>query len=113
MPRRLVVILAIGIVLFAWMALDGPGARQRRGMKAAHEMAERLKPVLASDARFATVELRVSTVPSLLVHGEVADQSALDDLKKLIVLPANAEFGLTWLVKIKESGATPSRQANQ
>ena len=53
MSRRLIVILVIGAIALIWGWLDGPAARQERGMKDAHALQLQLQPRLNADPRFA------------------------------------------------------------
>ncbi len=106
MSRRLILILAIGAVAIIWGWLDGPAARQRRGMGAARALQVQVESRLASDPRFASVNVGVSTHPALFVRGEVPDEKSLQDLKAMIVLPPDANFRLLLHVKVDESAAT-------
>ena len=109
MSRRLMVILAIGSIALAWGWLDGPAARQKRGIKAAENFMEQMEPTLAADSRFAAVTMSVMTHPSLHVHGEVPDEQALQDLKRMVVLPANAKFQLGFRVDVKAAATRPTQ----
>jgi hypothetical protein len=106
MSRRLIVILVIGAIALIWGWLDGPAARQERGMKAAHARQLQLQPRLEADPRFSSVSLRVSTHPALFAHGTVSDEQALQDLKSIVVLPPDANYRLIFSVKVDEDAAT-------
>ena len=106
MSRRLIVILVIGTVALVWGWLDGPAARQRRGMDAARIFANQLSPKLAADPRFASVDTGVTTNPALRVYGEVPNEEALRDLSALVVPPIDANFRVTMDVKIAAPAAT-------
>jgi hypothetical protein len=106
MSRRLIVILAIGAVALVWGWLDGPAARQQRGMEAAHALQLQLQPQLAADPRFSSVDLGVSTHPALFARGEVSDEQALRDLKSIIVIPPGANYRLIFNVKVDKDAAT-------
>jgi len=110
MIRRLVIILSIGAVALLWGWLDGPAARQERGIKAAEAQKLQLQPRLAADPRFATVELSVRTNPALVVYGTVGDEQALRDLKATVVIPPDADYGLMFNVGVDRDAATkPAR----
>jgi len=100
MSRKLLIILSVGAILLVWGWLDGPGARQERGMKAAEALRLQLKSRLDADPRFASVELGVSTRPALMAMGAVGDERALEDLKSIVVVPAGANYGLIFRVKV-------------
>lgn len=92
MWRRVLTIVAVGTALLLLAEAFGPGGAQRRGLKAAHSFRQRIAPALAGDARFAAVETRVMTHPSLRVYGEVPDEAALSDLRRLVQTPPDAPF---------------------
>jgi hypothetical protein len=106
MSRRLIVILAIGAAALVWGWLDGPAARQRRGMDAASAFAQQLSPKLAADPRFASVDTGVTTHPALRVYGEVADEQSLRDLNALVVAPPDANYRVMVNVAVVGPSAT-------
>jgi hypothetical protein len=102
--------LSVGAVALIWGWLDGPAARQERGIKAAEAQNLQLQPRLAADPRFAAVDLDVSTRPALMVFGTVGDEQALRDLKSIVVIPPDANYGLMFNVDVKRDVATkPAR----
>ncbi len=113
MSRRLIVILAIGAVALVWGWLDGPAARQRRGMDAASAFARQLAPKLAADPRFASVDTVVTThpaFPALRIYGEVPDEQSLSDLNALIAVPSDAKYRV--IVHVKVAGTAATRPAH-
>jgi hypothetical protein len=110
MIRRLVIILSIGALALIWGWLDGPAARQERGIKAAEAQKLQLEPRLAADPRFVAVDLSVRTNPALVVYGTVRDEQALRDLKSIVVIPPDAKYGLMFNVDVDRDAATkPAR----
>ena len=110
MSRRLIVILAIGAAALVWGWLDGPAARQRRGMDAASTFGQQLAPKLAADPRFAAVDTGVTTHPALRVYGEVVDEQSLHDLNALVAAPSDANYKVMVNVKVVGTAATrPAR----
>jgi hypothetical protein len=106
MFRRLVIILSIGAVALVWGWLDGPAARQERGIQAAEARKLQLQPRLAADPRFAAVDMSVRTSPELVVYGTVGDEQALRDLKSIVVIPPDANYRLNMQVKVDKGAAT-------
>jgi hypothetical protein len=106
MSRRLIVILVIGAIALTWGWLDGPAARQQRGMKAAHALQLQLQARLDADPRFSAVSLGVSTHPALFAHGTVGDDKALQDLKSIVVIPPDVNYRLIFSVKVDQDAAT-------
>src|SRR5437016_1368505 len=106
MFRRLIIILAVGAIALTWGLLDGPAARQKRGMEAAQALAQKLQPRLAADPRFASIDVGVRTHPALYVQGTVPDENALRALKAIVVLPADANYRLIFSVMVIETAAT-------
>src|ERR1041384_4398701 len=106
MSRRLIVIFVIGAIVLIWGWLDGPAARQERGMKAAHVLQLQLQPRLDADPRFSGVNLGVSTHPALFAHGTVRDEQALQNLKSIIVVPPDAGYRLIFNVNVDKGAAT-------
>jgi len=94
MPRASLVTLLLGVSFLGWCAYFGPGAVRQRGVNEANALSQAIKPKLAADARFARVSMLVWTHPSLEVMGEVPDEKALQDLERLVQLPAGAHFHL-------------------
>lgn len=101
-PLRVAVIVLLGGVAFLLLQRFGPGAAQRRGMRAAEEYKAVLVPRVVVDPRFREVELGVMTHPSLRVYGTVPDQRAAEDLKALCKTPEGAPFFVHVQVKIAE-----------
>jgi hypothetical protein len=106
MSRRLTIILVIGVIALIWGWLDGPAARQKRGMKAAYVLKLALDPKLAGDPRFADVSLGVMTYPALTVRGTVPDGRAARELKAIVVVPPDAEYRLIFDVRVAAVAAT-------
>lgn len=106
MSRRLTVILVLGAIALIWGWLDGPAARQRRGIAAARAYATQLAPKLAADPRFASVDMSVTTHPAVRVYGQVPDEQSLHDLQSLITAPPDANFQVTVNVKVTAIAAT-------
>ena len=106
MSRRLIIILAIGAIALVWGWLDGPAARQRRGMDAASAFARQLASKLAAEPRFASVETGVTTHPALRVYGEVPDEQSLSDLNALVATPPDAKYRVMLNVKVARVAAT-------
>jgi hypothetical protein len=99
-----------GAVALMWGWLDGPAARQRRGMDAAGAFARQLAPKLAADPRFALVDTGVTTHPALRVYGEVPDEQSLRELNALVAAPPDARYRV--MVSVKVAGAAASRPAH-
>lgn len=113
MSGRLIVILAIGAVVLVWGLVDGPAARQRRGIGAASAFARQLAPTLAADPRFASVDIRVTTHPALSVYGEVPDEQSLHDLDALVAAPSDAKYRkYRVMVNVKVAGAAATQPAH-
>ena len=108
MAKRLLIIFLVALPVLVWAWLDGPAARQRRGMDAARAFSEQLAPKLAADPRFKTIRLGVMTHPSLVVSGEIADEKALDDLRALVTPPPAATYRLLFHVRLS-SASTNAR----
>ena len=104
MWRRLGIIVSVGVCVLILAELYGPGGAQRRGIEGVKQLRASIAPLLASDPRFAAVEVLVSTNPALHFGGNVPDAKALEDLKSAIHLPPHAEFRIIWNVKVA-SGA--------
>lgn|SRR5690606_109680 len=98
--RRLLGILAVGAVLIAWAALDGPRARQDRAIKRATSWWNQVEPKVAADPRFASIRLSVSTAPTFIVFGEVPDAKARDDLRAMTMPPADLYTDFRFQVRI-------------
>jgi hypothetical protein len=84
-----------------------PGGRQLRNMRLAERSIPKVRALIAQDSRFADVrKLHTVTVKggSLAIRGEVASESDLADLKR-IVCTAFPEVNVAWGVKVR--AATP------
>lgn len=104
--HRLLVIIAVGGVALLLAERFGPGGRQRRGSKAAHEFHARIAPTLAIDPRFVAVETRLTSHPAIYVHGQVPDARALADLQQLFQVPSDVEFRV--IMNVAVAGGTTS-----
>jgi hypothetical protein len=100
MQRRLILILLLiaGVVVLVLAMRHGP-VGSRRGLGEARSLEKRVVPALSADPRFGRVQLRAQG-DTLTVEGEVADQEALISLQKLIVAPPDANFSVSWRVKV-------------
>jgi hypothetical protein len=85
MSRNLIIILVRGAVALARGLLDGPAARQRRGVGQAQAFRSNIGPKVAADPRFASVALGLTTHPALRVYGDVSDEGALRDVDAFLV----------------------------
>ncbi len=106
MSRNLIIILALGAVALTWGLLDGPAARQQRGAAQAKAFESVIRPKIAADPRFASVDMGLTTNPALRVYGEVPDENALRDLNALLVTPSDASFSVMVNVKVVAISAT-------
>jgi hypothetical protein len=106
MSRNLIIILALGAVALTWGLLDGPAARQGRGAAQARAFEAIVRPKVAADPRFASVDMGLTTHPALRVYGEVPDERALLDLNTLLVAPTDASFRVMVNVKVVAESAT-------
>lgn len=84
--RRRFWIVAGALVALAIYDPYSPGAQQRRNMRLANQHIAVLKPLLASDPRYARVELHEFTGEGgpLLVIGRVESQADADAVKALV-----------------------------
>jgi hypothetical protein len=111
MRTRMIVILSAGALLAALTELFGPGGVQRRTIAAAERFRDSaVAPVLASDPRFRLLTATVATNGMLVIHGVVADQETLDDLKSSIHPPPNAPFRFLYRVDVDPIAATQAAQ---
>jgi hypothetical protein len=98
-------------VVLASLAIWGPGAVRERGARQAHALAQQISPTLRGDPRFAKVGIMLMTHPSLCVSGEVPDEQALLDLKRLTQAPPDAVFQVFMTITVTSTELEKLRAA--